>query len=567
MPLLLALIAFLVYRPSLQSGFVYDARVEIVGEGFITSLSNLPAVLSLKVLGMNLMLADRPGQLLFLMLNASLWGTEPWGYHLTSNLLHAANVALLFVLLLRLLATELRGVELTEPETLKVQLAAITVTLIFALHPLAAEAVSSVNYSSDLLVTFFTLLALLAAIAFRPDDLRSSLSMGGAGVFCALASVTCKESGMATALLLIVYWFLYRRGEAKLPWLLFLGAAAAVTAIFLAARFISALPPEQPLKYLGGSFSKVFWIQPRLWVFMMGKLFWPTGLSADYTLENVAGISTRFALLVLAVVISFQVWLAAKSRIGALGVAFYWLGLATVSNLVPLHRILADRFYYLPLAGVAMQLLVLLLMTLKSRPAFWTVIDLCLVAILPLTVLTLLRENVFADEYTLWSDTIQVSPYSSTAHADLGAALLKLGRTYEATVQLQKALEISPREPNTHNDLGIAFGQSGQLDDAIAQFKQALEVRPDLVEARNNLAIALLQKGDLDESIVQSREAIKLRPRSASAHNNLGNALLQEGQVEQAIEQFHESLRINPNDQHAQDSLAKAMAERTPPSQ
>ena len=42
---------------------------------------------------MNLMLGSRPGQLLYLMANAALWGIDPWGYHLGSNLLHAANVA------------------------------------------------------------------------------------------------------------------------------------------------------------------------------------------------------------------------------------------------------------------------------------------------------------------------------------------------------------------------------------------------------------------------------------------------------------------------------------------
>ena len=58
-PFLLALVAFAVYGPSLQSDFASDARLEI-DEGFVTSLSNLPAVFSLKVLGMHLMLSDRP---------------------------------------------------------------------------------------------------------------------------------------------------------------------------------------------------------------------------------------------------------------------------------------------------------------------------------------------------------------------------------------------------------------------------------------------------------------------------------------------------------------------------
>ena len=39
------------YLPSLQSDFVYDAKTEILKEGFITSTANLPDVVTLKVLG------------------------------------------------------------------------------------------------------------------------------------------------------------------------------------------------------------------------------------------------------------------------------------------------------------------------------------------------------------------------------------------------------------------------------------------------------------------------------------------------------------------------------------
>jgi len=69
----------LAYCPSLQSDFVCDARLEILKESFITNLANFPKVLSLHVLGMNLMLGDRPGQLLYLMLIAATCGQEPFG--------------------------------------------------------------------------------------------------------------------------------------------------------------------------------------------------------------------------------------------------------------------------------------------------------------------------------------------------------------------------------------------------------------------------------------------------------------------------------------------------------
>ncbi len=45
LPFLLAAITAFIYAPSIGSAFVYDAHVEILQEGFITSLANLPAVL------------------------------------------------------------------------------------------------------------------------------------------------------------------------------------------------------------------------------------------------------------------------------------------------------------------------------------------------------------------------------------------------------------------------------------------------------------------------------------------------------------------------------------------
>jgi tetratricopeptide (TPR) repeat protein len=591
-PLLLAAITFLIYGPSLQSDLVYDAHKEILEEGFITSPANLPAVFSLKVLGMNLMLGSRPGQLLYLMLNAAIWGTQPWGYHLCSNLLHAVNVALLFVLLRRLIATEIMG--LAKSTVRKAQLAAVAVTLIFALHPISVETVANVSYSSDLLVTFFTLLALIAATSFRAENLRIAIIPGCLGTLFALAAVTCKESGIAAALLLIVYWLLFRRGEAKESWLLFLGAASALTAIFLAARFLFAPPSPDHLSYLGGSFSQVFLIQPCLWIFMMGKLLWPAHLSADYTLADMNLVSTPVALTILLAVILLQAWLAAKNRLGAFGVAVYWLGLATVSNFIPLNRILADRFYYLPLAGIAMQLLALLLLTLSAHRGFWLTLVPCFSALLPLTLMTLNRESVFANDFSLWSDTLRTSPHSERAHlglgwvfyqreqpddaigefektleinpnnaeacCNIGNVLVQKGQIDDAIVQYQKALAIAPNLADAHYNFGNVLVQKGQIDDAIIHYQKALEINPNRAEIRNNLGFALFSKGQVDDAMVQYQKALEIAPNFADAHYNLGLALIQKGQIDGAVAQFQEAVRLNPDDSAAQNNLAKAQA-------
>lgn len=581
-PLLLVFVTFLVYAPSLRSDFVLDARAEI-NEGFITSLSNLPKILSLKVLGMHLMLSDRPGEMLYLMLNAGLWGKTPFGYHLSSVLLHATNAALLFVLLRRLAVMEVGPVRI---DFVKVQIALATATLIFALHPIMTESVAEVSFSSNLLVTFFTLLGLLAATAFWPDD-RKRLIAGGMGTLCAFGAVLTKESGMAVALLLIVYWFLFRRRDTKGPWFLFLGTALAVTAAVMFTILRFAVSGQVHLDYLGGSFGQVFVIQPHLWVFMLGQLLWPTHLVAEYTLVDMNLPSTPVALAALAVVLASQTWLVLHSRIGALGVAMWWLGLATVSNLLPLFCVLADRFYYLPLAGAAMQLAAVFILLLRLGRGYGLAVGITLATIPFLIGLTVTRQAVFSNEASLLADTLQKSPHAYGPHYSRGVALIQQGRLNEAAdeleqavtvgskdssnyvclglidecrgesdeaiIQFQKALALNPRNSEAHCDLGISLCQQARFEEGIEQFREALSLDPSDVSAHMNLGLALVQKGQGPSGIDQLRIALQLDPDSVQAHYGLGNALAQEGRPDLAAEQFWDVLRIKPD--HVEASM------------
>ena len=518
----LALFTFAVYAPSLSSGLVYDAPLEIEQEGFVTSPANLPAVLSLKVLGMPVILASRPGQILCFMLVASFSGKAPFGYHLGSNLLHALNVALLFLFLQRLLRIEAAAA--TKEDRGKFLVASVVVTLIFALHPLAVETVANVSYSSDLLVVFFTLLALLAATAFRPAG-RAATFYAMAGIIFSFGAVTCKESGASAAGLLVVYWLLFRRREPLAPWLCFLAGAAVVTTAFLIARFrlAPAVFSPDPIEYLGGSPMQVFWIQPRLWVFMMGKIFWPVALSADYTLDDVKGLTFFPAIAILLVVLVLQTWLARKSRLGALGVAFFWIGLATVSNLLPLFCIEADRYYYLPMAGVALQFLALLLLVRASR-LFWIITGFLLLALPPLLVATLNREPIFANDIALWSDAVRVNPLCIRAW----------------------------------RNLGVGYSNEKLFDQSIAANEKALALDPHYLDAHFNLGISLAQEGRTVEAMEQFREVIRLRPNFIGAHLNLGLIFLQDGRSAEAVAEFTKSLQLAPGNPDLERLLARA---------
>src|SRR2546425_4792103 len=87
-----------------------------------------------------------------------LWGLNPFGYHLTSLLLHAANAVVFFFVVRRILTRALpspaeRGHALT--------VSAGFAALVFAIHPLRVESVAWVTERRDVLSGLFYLVTIL----------------------------------------------------------------------------------------------------------------------------------------------------------------------------------------------------------------------------------------------------------------------------------------------------------------------------------------------------------------------------------------------------------------------
>src|ERR1019366_6024367 len=109
------------------------------------------------------------------------------------------------------------------------------------------------------------------------------------------------------------------------------------------------------------------------------------------------------------------------------------------------------------------------LMTLKSKWGFYVAVMPCLCVIVPMTFLTLNREDVFANELSFWTSTLQTSPFSAAARNAYGLILFEKGQPDEAQAQFKKALEICPDYVEAHNNLGLALFESGRVDEALIQ--------------------------------------------------------------------------------------------------
>jgi hypothetical protein len=171
----------------------------------------------------------RPLAELSIGLDALLWGAEPFGFHLVNLLWHVIN-ALLCYALVRVLVPPRPVV-------------ALTAALLFAVHPVHADALFWISARSDLVCTCFYLGSLILFVRGSGADRRRRPTVGSLLLFlCALLS---KEVALSLPLVVVLldlaapatesFW---RRARAHLPRY---GVYLLVAAAYLALR-LTVLP-------------------------------------------------------------------------------------------------------------------------------------------------------------------------------------------------------------------------------------------------------------------------------------------------------------------------------------
>jgi len=483
-----------VFSETLSAGLVYDARLQILTDPFLHDPRNWLNVLTFRVLGMDVLDFNRPVHLASLMLDAAVWGRNPFGYHLTSIRLHAANAVLVWLVIRDVLA---RG---SPPGRSADPIAPIVAALFFAVHPVVAEAVCEPTFREDLLAAAFTLGAVVLASSHSAtggDDRRMAVGCVG---LCLLA-VASKESGIAAPFVLAAYWLLLRRGEGSRFWAIAVGGGVAVVVVFLVARFLLEPSPsrifEARPEYPGGTLLQAMKIEPRILAFYTQLIVFPVNLCADYGGYSIRHLPLGAALAILAMLAIAVGFAAGRDRRMAFAVALVLLPLLPVSNLVPIYRAAADRYLYLPLAGVACLVACLADSAwLRVRePQRRAVTFLALVTVAVLAIGCVGRQRVWHDQLALWSDTFTRNPGSFNGATGLAGALREAGRADEAVEMARRAVSLSG---GTRGDawmtLALALDAAGRIPEADEAAAKAVELDARLADPDARVAALAMER-------------------------------------------------------------------------
>lgn len=431
--LALAAIVMLAFREGWQTGFLYDDHRVITGDPRVRDWAAW--------------WADVPGgirpllKLSFLLNWRSGFGAP--GFFAVNLALHLGNALLLWRIGLHLLP------RLAPEQAALAAPVAWLSALLFALHPVQAEAVTYLSGRSSPLMAFFLLSSLLLWLR-RPGQPASDLAAAVAFVLALAARET------ALVLPVVMAFVLWLQPEPpirawRLPLVLLGLVALAATAVLAGhpgyrAFFAGAYAHGEPLGHLPDAARGLHYLMSR-WLGLQ------TG-SIDPVLANQAPLwLPTTCLAVLA-------WLASGAErrrrwawlVFGLGWAF--LHLAPMYSLVPRAEPANDRHLYLAAWGFALPV-AWILGELATRAGWRRHAAVALAAALVISHGLGLqdRKRVLGDEPALWTEVVGQAPRHARGWHNLGLALHRQGRLPEACAHYRRALAL---QENAYSRRAIA---------------------------------------------------------------------------------------------------------------
>ena len=563
-----------VYGNTLNHGFVWDDTDVIVENLQLEKIGNIPSLFLSEDKIEGSTGYYRPLTYVSFAIDRAIWGLNPVGFNITNLLLHIL-VALLFYRVIAALFTN---------ENL-----ALGAALLFALHPVAGEAI---NFHSGgrntLLCAFFILLSLLCHLKEKPI----------AAAICFAGAIFSKEFGLLLPAILFIHdRFIKNEKPRPMAYLPFL---VPVVVYFSLRSYVI----EKSSLLAALNLTESLWASPYLVMKYLLNMVYPFNLSVLYNVST----NIIYAALSLAGIAAlvFAAWFFRKRGEIVLAISWFLLFLLPVVNIIQLQAaaLMADRYAYIPLMGFALAL-AFVISKLRKEAAVALVLIICSAYAL----VDIRRNTYWKDDHAFYSRMIKDSPDMALGYNDLGLYYFKKGDMANAEKYLTIAgakkditarllganasvfwqaekfdlaeklllrqLELEPSNPQPYIMLKMIYEKKGDKaratsygDKASAMFpgieemmkqrvievcrqaesliamrsyeraenllREAIIINPDFVPALIDLGGLNAEKGDFVKAEKYLARAVALEPSNASAHYNLAQVYLMQGKNAQA---------------------------------
>jgi protein O-mannosyl-transferase len=552
---------------------------------------------------------------LSLMLDATIYGQWPDGYHITNVALHVANVLLVFLVFSRMTGSASKSA---------------FVAALFAVHPLHAESVAWVTERKDVLCTLLGLLSLGAYVRYAGQQRRWQY---GAAFCFLLLSLLAKQTyvTLPCVFLLLDYWPLRRfswpsvapdadgeppsppgpppqgeRGEdflapahdavptntRALPPSPLAGDGPGVrsgSADNLApgpqATFRRLLVEKIPFFLLVGAFSAIaVWAQSRGGIRSLdavpirarvlnaiaayGWYAWKALVPLDLAVFYPHPIESLHPLDVL---------IPAAFLVAATGLALFnvrrrpylivgWLWyLGTLFPLIGLIQIgkqrVADRYAYLPLLGLYLAVAWLAPSLVPSaRLRRWILPTTAVAAITVYATLGFKQVALWGNDIKLFQHALAVTENNAMSRCSLGCAMLADGDVKGAIANMEDSIRLDPDDSLAHDDLGSAYQSDKRLEDAAREYRKAIALKEDSASPHEGLGTVLSGWHQYAEARKEFNRALEIEPLAPMTYFNLARLCEDLHEYDQSIGYARRGLEIDPKHVECQRQIAHVLA-------
>ncbi|MEA3428356.1 MAG: tetratricopeptide repeat protein, partial [Thermodesulfobacteriota bacterium] len=280
--------------------------------------------------------------------------------------------------------------------------------------------------------------------------------------------------------------------------------------------------------------------EPRLILFYISLLLYP--VSSRLTLLHDVEVSTSLftpwttlpSILIILLMIVTALMISRKRPLISYCILFFFLNHLIEGSFIPLELIFEHR-NYLPSMFVFVPIGILIVYVLdyfaykKSIQVIMLSGFLLVMAAFGHT--TYIRNKVFKNDLTLWSNNIEKAPNLHRPHHNLGKALLVAGFYNEGVKEMEKALKSKAggritQKYKTWYNLGVYYLHQGEYDKALTYFVKYIQHVPNQPKAYNAVARIMLCKNNLKLAEKYIEKAIILDPDSLEFRKTANMILL-----------------------------------------
>lgn len=366
------------------------------------------------------------------LLDHTLWGLNPGGYHLTNLLLHAANGVLVWLLVRRLTGSEFT---------------AFVTAALFLIHPVQLESVVWISSRKGLLAGLFMLLALLVRTGRWPSgrqDLWYSVLL--------VAALLSKAQAVVLPPIVLLYDLLVKKDAPALA----IPRQVIPGLLSLALLFLTMGAQNTVLggvrSHMALSTAHIAAVDVVILWKYFAMLVYPQDLCVMYD-PPTSGIALQVVAGAIGLALmAIPLWRARREQpLWVWGSATYLLLLFPMLNFVRITTLMNDRYLYLPcvvvfamLAGGLQRVVqngVAVVSGGNGRRAVFVTVPAAALVLAAAIMSTREYLPVWRDPDSLWTHAVRRCPTLAVVRIQMALTLHDSGRVPEAVVEMRRALQ------------------------------------------------------------------------------------------------------------------------------